>query len=344
MLGGLATLTGQFDESIAGEILYQVSGRFQDMGQAGLAAEVLHALVRDHPAHPLTEAALLDLVRYYSSSEIQWRHRAPMGVAAGQTDPAGPPQPSPGAVGAQGELRGLDALAAAAKALEADAVQADAVQADAVQADAVQAETAPARPGGAQGGGDDQAWSGIVALENEVRSRRPQLFAQPAVRLALLSAYRAHGRAAEARKYYQSVLASAPSPSWRTCVLGEVWLEGRRDEPPVRTLRCPLALQRPRLDGQLDDPVWQTTETAVLGSPRSDDAAWPAVVWLAHDRQFLYLAARCEKAAAAAYPAERLPRPRSRSGFAGSHRALSGRQSRLLQLVAAGRGLPRLDW
>jgi hypothetical protein len=90
-----------------------------------------------------------------------------------------------------------------------------------------------------------------------------------------------------------------------------MWLEDRHDgNPPKSALACPPAASRPRLDGVLGDPVWQHDQRAVLSSPRRDDAAWPAAVWLAYDQQFLYLAARCRKAPNVKYPPGNGPRPR----------------------------------
>ena len=55
------------------------------------------------------------------------------------------------------------------------------------------------------------------------------------------------------------------------------------------------AATKPRLDGRLDDAVWQRAKPAALQSSLHDDAQWPATVMLAHDDEFLYLAIRCRR-------------------------------------------------
>ncbi len=47
-----------------------------------------------------------------------------------------------------------------------------------------------------------------------------------------------------------------------------------------------------------------------LKSAQRDDAQWPAVVRLAYDDEFLYIAAECRKAPGASYPEVEGPRPR----------------------------------
>jgi hypothetical protein len=65
------------------------------------------------------------------------------------------------------------------------------------------------------------------------------------------------------------------------------------DLPPV--LWCVRARVRPRLDGRLDDAVWREAKQVALASALHDDADWPAVVMLAYDDEYLYLAARCRE-------------------------------------------------
>jgi hypothetical protein len=64
------------------------------------------------------------------------------------------------------------------------------------------------------------------------------------------------------------------------------------------------------LDGKLDDAVWRQAERADLASAQHDDSGWPAVVMLAYDAEYLYLAVTCRQALGAKYPAGEGPRPR----------------------------------
>ncbi len=66
------------------------------------------------------------------------------------------------------------------------------------------------------------------------------------------------------------------------------------DARPLKPrLKCVRVDAKPRLDGRLDDPVWQQARTAALVSAQHDDGQWPAAVMLAHDAEFLYLAIQC---------------------------------------------------
>ena len=76
----------------------------------------------------------------------------------------------------------------------------------------------------------------------------------------------------------------------------------------MATVRCSEA--RPRLDGDLDEPLWQQAERQELKSTLADDAEWPATVLLAYDDEFLYLAVVCRMAPLADYPSETRTRPR----------------------------------
>ena len=68
---------------------------------------------------------------------------------------------------------------------------------------------------------------------------------------------------------------------------------GRR---PSRCCLASTAPAKPRLDGRLDDAVWQRAKPVALHSSLHDDSQWPATVMLAHDAEFLYIAIRCRQA------------------------------------------------
>jgi hypothetical protein len=288
LLGGLASLIGQLDAATAGDMLFHVAQLFQRQGREDLAAEVLHALIRDGPTHRLSEAALVDLAQYYTSAEIAWRRRGRVEVSVGRAgDPGATEIGSPAP-------RAHDGQPGSSAPHRTDPTS-DEARVSTTRGSAV----------------FQRRWARTVAVEKRIRGTRPELYAHPGIRLCLLSAYRAHGRAEEARKYYPSLLSSAPAGStWRDCVRGEIWLDHRRDRPPKPALTCPVAGQRPRLDGVLDDQIWQSDQRAVLQSSLGRDAPRPALVWLARDQQFLYLAARCPKAPGAVYPEVHGVRPR----------------------------------
>lgn len=277
-LGQVADLANGFDRSATGEILFQLALRLVATGRPQLAADVLWMFIRRDPTHVLSEAALVRLVRHESSTEIHWRHRQSIPQA---DEPivrrVAPLTGRPGSLRPAGPSRGDPPGETYRQAAHESVLEND----------------PSAR---------------LAALDTLIRTTRPELFAEPEIRLALLSANRAPGGDQETRGAYQSLLASAPRGPWRDCVLGEMWLGDRRGPPPRPSLRCPRAAERPTLDGLLEDAAWQAGPPALLERSLGEGDDWPARIWLVHDGEFLCLAAECRKAAQAKYPAATGPR------------------------------------
>ena len=94
---------------------------------------------------------------------------------------------------------------------------------------------------------------------------------------------------------------------------GELWLLEPKGPPPKPILSCAAATERPRLDGRLDDAVWQQAKPVALHSGLHDDSQWPAEAMLAHDSEFLYLGIRCREAPGRGKGRRRPASPRFRS-------------------------------
>jgi hypothetical protein len=114
----------------------------------------------------------------------------------------------------------------------------------------------------------------------------------------------------ESERHYRALAESGRRDAWRRCAESELRLLHTGRAAPKTVAKCPLAVGKPRLDGQLEDDVWQGREPLELKSAQHDDANWAAAVLLAHDEQFLYVAASCGKAPGADYPASHDSRPR----------------------------------
>ena len=72
-IGSMADLVGDLDETTAGEFTFQLAHRLFQSGHWELAAETFALLPKRYPKHPLTPAALVWLVQYYSSGEVTAR-------------------------------------------------------------------------------------------------------------------------------------------------------------------------------------------------------------------------------------------------------------------------------
>ena len=144
-----------------------------------------------------------------------------------------------------------------------------------------------------------------AALGQQIERTRPELFAEPALCFPLAAAYRGLGQARQAERFYQAQSYGGDRGAWSACAQSELHLVN----PSAKTsqakpmLVCVKTQTKPRLDGVLDDPVWQEAKPAALQSAQHDDGDWPAAVMLAYDAEFLYIAAHCRQTPAAGEPA-----------------------------------------
>ncbi|HEV3342100.1 MAG TPA: YCF48-related protein [Pirellulales bacterium] len=299
-------LTSDLDSSIAGNVIYQLAQHYRETGKWPLAAETFSLLAQQHPDHPLAEAALVWLVRYWSSSECEWRERR-----AAQS--AGRQATASQVAGHVSIFQPATALGQVLPGKNQVATRGDAT-----------AENGPRRnvlPGNApqvQGrmmvldhtlDTDRAARAG--ALGKLLEQRSPATFAEPEVRFALASAHRKQGLTKAAEKYYLDVTRLRCHDAWWACAAGERWLDAPQEAPPKDVLHAPNG-SKPRLDGQLDDEIWQRAAWAELrpASADAEESMAKAKAKLAYDDEFLYLAVECQQAAGAEYPPSESPRPR----------------------------------
>jgi hypothetical protein len=148
-----------------------------------------------------------------------------------------------------------------------------------------------------------------IKLGDFVRRTRPTLYADPVIRFPLAAAQRKRGMKREALHYWQQLSTSELTVEWRQSARGELWLEEPRGYPPKPTVPCTRTREKPYLDGRLNEPFWAGCEAANLVSALSDDQVWPAFVHLAYDADYLYLGVHCRKAPGFAYEASDQTRP-----------------------------------
>ncbi|MCE9526720.1 MAG: hypothetical protein K8R36_11780 [Planctomycetales bacterium] len=287
-LGQVDDLTKGLGDRAAGEILYQLATKYQAAGKSEYAAELHNVLLTKHPNHPLADASALWLVQYYASSEAGWRQRGETRFnvrLATATMPLEDKQPEQGEfpdeerpatidvadVGARGQ--GMESLTTAAPGMNSN----------------------------------DRS-SQAISLAKTIEKSRPRLYADPAFRFALASAHRQHGQPRNAEKLMTALGAAGLDDSWTACSAAEHWLAHPSPTTPKKVLTCVTAAGRPRLDGKLNDPMWQLAKSVSLQSPRKDDAEWPAVVVTAFDKEFLYIGASCRKPKGAFYATGEQPR------------------------------------
>ena len=159
--------------------------------------------------------------------------------------------------------------------------------------------------------------------------------------------YRGLGDARAAERLYQAQ-ADSRDGWWRGAqgelAIGRVPLVPHLAQPvsqrPARpVLCCVRARTRPRLDGRLDEAVWRDAAGRAGKRRQHDDADWPAIVMLAYDDQYLYLAAQCRSRVPPAQPVPHLAQPVAHPARPVPHR-LRRVPHRLLPAAPAPGGLP----
>jgi hypothetical protein len=149
-----------------------------------------------------------------------------------------------------------------------------------------------------------------VTLGKQIERTRPDLFAEPALRFPLAAAWRNQGSPRPAEQFYLAESRGLDRDAWSACAKGEISLTDPNTRQPKPTQLCWKAAAKPKLDGRLDDAVWQKIESVPLKSPLNDDDQWPALAAFAYDADFLYIAVTCRRAPGVKYEPAPTPRPR----------------------------------
>ncbi len=287
-LADIGEQTRTMEPARAVDVLFQLAERYYRQGRWELAAECFDLIVARYPNHPLTGRSLVWLVRYHASSEAAWRNRAQEQLSVQQ-------------VTAQAPIVKRD------KVNLFDGETADVRQAGGISAAAqVQSGSGLARDL-RQGEGRLAKASGYA---KQLEQLQPALFAEPVVRFPLAVAQRQQGLPRQAERYFLSLRHSRPHDAWWACAQTEMWLGEPKGQPPKPLWNCARAQAKPRLDGRLDEPLWRANNAVELHSAQRDDAEWGAVVMLAYDEEFLYVAISCTQAAGFKYEESAAPRPR----------------------------------
>ena len=158
-----------------------------------------------------------------------------------------------------------------------------------------------------------------VALGKQIERTRPDLFAEPALRFPLAAAWRMQGLSKPAEQFYLLQTRGPEPNAWSACAEGELWLADPKNKQSKPVQKCWKAAAKPKLDGRLDDAVWQKVESVPLKSSLKDDDDWPALVAFAYDDEFLYIAVTCRRAPGVKYEPATTARPRDADLAAQDH-------------------------
>ncbi len=299
--GQVARLVNDLDERGGGELLFQLAAGYRAAGRLDLAADSYYLLAQRYPQHPLVDDALLWLVQFYASSEAAQRASGPAVARTLVRDE-----------------NAFDVTDEHSPGLE-----------QVPQAGAGQTEVRPtAFEEPAIGLSRDDRLRRAAQLVEYLKSARPALYADPAVRFAEVAAQRQLGYANSAKRYFLSLGDRPASDPWRRCAETEQWLAQPGDQPPAKVLAtCRRTFERPHLDGQLDEPFWKSADRmplrgdaevgrTILSADETDATdrivrpTESAEVRLCYDDAFLYIAVQCPKGIGVGYQPDDSPRPR----------------------------------
>jgi photosystem II stability/assembly factor-like uncharacterized protein len=283
-LAQLGDLTRGLDSSAACMTLFELSQSYLAGGHHDLAADVMGSLVKNYPDNALAEPALVWLIQYHASGEFANRRTQQNRISrnAVSVSPGSRVDAEPSKVRFD-RIKGVDrsVFQLASRTSTSDTTRSV-----------------------------DQRTATVFALTRQIRQSRPMLFAEPAIQFAIAATQRQNGQLREANHLFTGLVRSHRVDMWSECARGELWLANNKGLPPKTQLRCDTTASKPKLDGVLDDDVWQDRPSVLLSSRLEDDKDWPAEVMLAHDNEFLYIAARCTKSPDAVYEVATQPRPR----------------------------------
>lgn len=285
-LGQLDDLTKGLTDDNASEITYQMAMRFQRLGRSDSACEVLHNMLEKHPNHPLAGKAAVWLIEYYCSGETFHRERRETRFVTALGTVEHPLEKS------------SDELLTPEDVKKREVQQASFAQ----QGVATMAHTKPTSA--------DRA-SKAIAVAQQIERTRPVLHAEAQLRFSLAKALRLNGQPRTAEKFFNSLMTQRPGDPWAKCAEGELWIGTAAGNSPKPIISCVTALERPLLDGKLEEPLWRYAKAVTLKSSAEDEGKMkdlPANAVLAFDEEFLYLAASCKRAVPAAAPKDSLPR------------------------------------
>jgi photosystem II stability/assembly factor-like uncharacterized protein len=269
-LASIADQTRDMEPARAAEVLFQLAERYWIRGRWDLAAECYEVIAERHADHPLAGASLVWLVQFYASGEAALR-----GGPGGAITAANRP----------GEVRQAGGVSAAADVAQAGG------------------------PVVASHAAGDRA-AKAAGYAEQLEQVEPALAYEPRVRFPVAVAQRRQGSSGTAERFFQALVRNRPRDAWWACAKTELWLVDRQDQPPKPLWNCRRAPAKPRLDGRLDEPLWQAAQVVELRSPQREDADWGAVVMLSYDDEFLYVGASCSRAPGFHYDAAGGPRPR----------------------------------
>lgn len=282
-VGVLESLGRGLPPQAALAVLLQMEAVLREKGETLLAQDVLQRIQQEHPGTPYAEWAAIRLVQELASSEQAWALREVLAT-----------------VPANGHV------------VQAAATDVDDNSSVAVGLSLESGERKIRLASGVSSSRPSISLRRQAAIDHgeKLLQTRLDLMAEPSIGFPVAAARRQEGSTERAAGFYRLLQSQGIDSAWTLPAKKELWLhQPRGTNPPENSHPAKLADERPLLDGRFDEPMWKEAKTIRLESVYHDDEAWPCTLRLAHDAEYLYLAATCGKTSADRYP---VATPRSR--------------------------------
>ncbi len=312
LIAQLKDVVGSAPQDQAARQLADLADQYRRRSQWEYMEDALIELVQRFPREPVTLEALKLLLAYWTSQEMMWQRMREVSA-----------QKSSVSV----EANVVQATAEGLQRLRQNKASPEEIR------KFLDAQSSPLKivpvGGEIKVGGVAQQRSLDAARRQEQAVRiaqtmerlSPALFASPEVQFTYASLLRQKQQHDDADAIYRRFFGETTADVWRRAAAGELWLIAPREISPRPILRCRRADVPPVLDGLLGDDCWQAAMEASLRSDsgeqprdmeyvgtrgfaesvrgtatRTGDGEPRAIVMLAYDSKYLYVAASVPRA------------------------------------------------
>lgn len=272
------------DEAVA--LMSDLAQSHVDRAQWEAAEATYLELVRKFPEDPAALAAMRWLLQYWTSAEVAWQRQRQQGTTIATRDT------NVNALQNRVQQAGGEGAFLAAPRSPQDILPTRATG-TVNRGLANRKGTNPQAPPDAL-----TEWRKRAAnLAQQVEDQSPTLFERPEIQFPLAALRRARGSAGQADGVYRRFASVSPDEATKALSERELWLGQMTAEVPRHLLVCKRTAARPHLDGLFSDPCWQqSAEVALQDSTQADvETIAPAMIMLAYDDEFLYVASSCPR-------------------------------------------------
>jgi len=285
LLSNIGPMLADMPDDMAASTAFAVANRYVRMGQWSMAREIFLLLIERYPVHPLAMESYRWLIRHNSSSEARHRHELGQFLVI-ESEQHGVPIKKGSTLGRPGDpdaaVPGIK-MPAWKPGMNKPPDLPDLLTSERDKQLFLFATKEQVR----------QWYQSSLVLEPRLAGFGPLLTSDPSLQFCLQAARRNLGDFQTPQKWYSHFISHQPDGPWRSAALAELWLVNRSGAPPRPVLTCRYTDQRPLLDGNLNDPCWQSKPSKLQNAAGDTLKEWPTEVLFAYDHEFLYLALKC---------------------------------------------------